>query len=91
MTIVGIHLDVRATLSLDLPGEDVAKTVLLALSPETDSAPSDRAKVELSLNRHELTVMIQAHDLTALRAAMNSYLAWISSSLKTLEFIGQNP
>lgn len=85
------QIDAKAILSLDMPTVDVAQTILNALSPETDSAPSDRAEVTLSITERTLKISIQAKDLTALRAAMNSYLAWVSSSMKTLEFIGQNP
>ena len=85
------HIDAKATLSLEMATEEMAQTILNALSPEIDSAPSDRAKVSLSISETTLNISIQAQDLTALRAAMNSYLAWVSSSMKTLEFIGQNP
>ena len=39
-----------------------------------------------------LIITIDAGDLTALRAAMNSFLAWISGSVRAVESVtGQNP
>ena len=81
-----------ATLELDLGSIEVVQMMMSALEPETESVASDRASVQLSAKETVLVIKITAGDLTALRAAMNSYLAWISGSTKTIESVtGQNP
>lgn len=81
-----------ATLEIDIGDPELVDILYRALGPETLSVPSDRARVTLTKLDGALTIMIQADDLTALRAAMNSYLAWISGSLGAVESVtSQNP
>ncbi len=81
-----------ATLELDLGSIEMVQMMMSALEPETESVASDRARVQLSAKETILVIKITAGDLTALRAAMNSYLAWISGSTKTIDSVtGQNP
>jgi len=81
-----------AVLIIPLDSREMAEMVYKALNPETDSAPSDRAKAELTIRDNTLVVDISAEDLTALRAAMNSYLAWISGCVRAIDSVtGQNP
>jgi tRNA threonylcarbamoyladenosine modification (KEOPS) complex Pcc1 subunit len=80
----------QAILSIDL--DSILVDILYsAIKPETESVPSDRATTNLTKKDNQLTVTINANDLTALRAAMNSFLAWISGSLRAVESVtGQN-
>ena len=79
-------------LEIDLGNAELAEILLKALEPETLSVPSDRARATLSMKDSTLIIAIQADDLTALRAAMNSYLSWISGSLGAVDSVtGQNP
>ncbi len=81
----------QATLSINLDPE-LIDIIFSAIQPETESVPSDRAITHLSKTNEQLIVTIDAGDLTALRAAMNSFLAWISGSLRAIESVtGQNP
>ena len=82
----------RSTLEIDVGDPELAKILHKALVPETLSVPSDRARVSLTLEGGTLIIEIEADDLTALRAAMNSYLAWISGSLGAVDSVTrQNP
>jgi tRNA threonylcarbamoyladenosine modification (KEOPS) complex Pcc1 subunit len=82
----------HAVLEIPLESNELAEILRQALDPETDSAPSDRAKAKVTINENVIVVEISAEDLTALRAAMNSYLAWISGCIRTVESVtGQNP
>jgi tRNA threonylcarbamoyladenosine modification (KEOPS) complex Pcc1 subunit len=75
-----------------MESEELAKTIRSALDPETDSAPSDRAHVDVNIRGSVLVIQIISGDLTSLRAAMNSYIAWVSASLDTIDAVlGQNP
>ena len=81
-----------ATLTLDLEDSHMIEILFSALKPETESVPSDRATTHILKDKNQLTINIDANDLTALRAAMNSFLAWISGSLRAVESVtGQNP
>ncbi len=71
---------------------EIAETVRSALEPETDSAPSDRAHASVSVKDETLVIDITAGDLTSLRAAMNSYIAWVSACVASIESVtSQNP
>jgi KEOPS complex subunit Pcc1 len=74
----------HSILRIPLDSEENAKILLKALTPETASVPSDRARVELAVEGSVLVLRINASDLTALRAAMNSYLSWIAACQRTL-------
>ncbi|MHA1959076.1 MAG: KEOPS complex subunit Pcc1 [Candidatus Thorarchaeota archaeon] len=77
--------DAEATMTLDMGSPESARLILTALNPETNSSPAERAKVRLSAEDSNLVIAISASDITALRAAMNSYLAWVSSCSRILE------
>ncbi|MFW9908711.1 MAG: KEOPS complex subunit Pcc1 [Candidatus Thorarchaeota archaeon] len=84
--------NVHAVLHIDLDSPELVDILYQALEPETASVPSDRASVKLEKLGSRLIVTIDANDLTALRASMNSYLAWISGSIRTVDSVtGQNP
>ena len=82
----------RSTLEIDIGNPELVEILYKALGPETLSVPSDRARVSITPKGDTLMIEIDADDLTALRAAMNSYLAWISGSLGALDSVtSQNP
>ena len=81
--------DVKGNSILEIPleSERIAKILYSALLPETESIPSERATTSVSVKGSSLIVEIVANDLTAMRAALNSYIAWISACMKTIESI----
>jgi len=82
----------EVTLELDLGTADRVAILTAALSPEIMSAPSDRSTVSLDSHGSVLVIRISAQDLAALRAAMNSYLSWVSACLRTVDTVtGQKP
>lgn len=85
-------VSLQANLEVPMGSGELAKIIYDAIIPETRSAPSDRAEVKVSVRSSVLFLEISAEDLTALRAAMNSYLAWISGCMRTVESVAsQNP
>ena len=58
-----------------------------ALRPETASEMS-RTKVTLEAGESDLTITIDSEDVTALRAALNSYIRWLKLAMDTEETIG---
>lgn len=82
----------RAVIEIAMESESIAETICAALNPETESAPSERARAAVSVRESDLMIEISAGDLPALRAAMNSYIAWVSACIDTIEAVtGQNP
>ena len=82
----------RAIIEIPMESQELAKTIRSAIYPETNSAPSDRARVEVIVRGAVLVIQISSSDLTSLRAAMNSYIAWVAASLDTIDAVlGQNP
>jgi tRNA threonylcarbamoyladenosine modification (KEOPS) complex Pcc1 subunit len=83
-----------ATLSIDLESDELAKMIQSALLPEIDASPTDRCGASISVEGATLIIELTAGDLTALRAAMNSYLAWVSGCKMAVESVSdtrQNP
>ncbi|MFW9844672.1 MAG: KEOPS complex subunit Pcc1 [Candidatus Thorarchaeota archaeon] len=83
--------DVKGNSILEIPleSERVANILYSALLPETESIPSERANTSISVKGSSLIVEIIANDLTAMRAALNSYVAWISACLQTMDSIDE--
>jgi KEOPS complex subunit Pcc1 len=63
----------RAILTLDSPA---SAAVYGALTPEA-GREIPRTKITASRSGHEVVLKVEATDLAALRAALNSYLRWI--------------
>jgi len=84
--------DVKGNSIIEIPleSERIAKILYSALLPETESIPSERATTTVSVKGSSLIVEIVANDLTAMRAALNSYIAWISACMKTIESIDES-
>jgi tRNA threonylcarbamoyladenosine modification (KEOPS) complex Pcc1 subunit len=81
--------DVKGNSLIEIPleSEGLAMIIYSALLPETGSIPSERATTSVSLKGSSLVIEITANDLTAMRAALNSYMAWISACLRTIDSI----
>ena len=58
--------------------------VLAALAPETKGSLA-RTKVNLLATSEGIDLRIDAEDISALRAALNSYLRWIDLAIKINE------
>jgi len=80
----------RTFVEMDMGSSEMAQTILSALEPETESVPSERATTTIRVDGPKLIIEILAEDLTALRAAMNSFLAWISGAKRALEYVNSH-
>ncbi|MFW9786301.1 MAG: KEOPS complex subunit Pcc1 [Candidatus Thorarchaeota archaeon] len=75
----------KSLIEIPLGSKETAEILLAALKPETKSGPSDRATTNVSIRDTVLVIEVEAGDITALRAAMNSYISWVSACIKSLE------
>jgi tRNA threonylcarbamoyladenosine modification (KEOPS) complex Pcc1 subunit len=62
-----------------------------SLTPEIETPISDRSKITLKPSPTGITLSIEANDIVALRAALNSYLRWIKGILNLLEKLENSP
>jgi len=67
----------QATIDLNFSSKRRLQIVLEALRPETKISPASRSKVQVEGEGNSLTLVFEARDTSALRAALNSYLRWI--------------
>ncbi len=74
----------EAKFKLDVGSEDLAEVIFRALEPEVESQPSPRVTVRLDLDGRFILVELKADSTAALRAAVNSYLRWISAVSRSL-------
>ena len=54
-----------------------ARKAYEALQPELQASPSERSKIELSVDGGLLKLFIEAEDIVSLRAALNTWLRLI--------------
>lgn len=73
---------------MELPSERDVQAAIRALEPETDT--SRRFSVELGSSGNVLILRVVSKDLSALRAALNSYLRWIYLIEMLIKNMGSN-
>lgn len=78
----------KSVIEIPVESKQTAEILLAALKPETKSSPSERATTQVYVRDEVLIIEIEAGDITSLRAAMNSYIAWVSACIKSVEQIG---
>lgn len=66
-----------AVVRLKFPKKERLLAIFEALEPETRSAQMRRSRVKVKREDKTLTLIFDAKDTSALRAALNSYLHWI--------------
>jgi tRNA threonylcarbamoyladenosine modification (KEOPS) complex Pcc1 subunit len=71
----------RSKLQIDLGDADLAEKLEEVLLPEAESTKSKGSKVSLKAEGGVLSLEIEAPTVASLRALLNSYIRWISTSL----------
>ncbi len=82
-------MNANATVSLAFESEKQLKSLMDALTPEIKRQVGVRSKVAIAANGLSLVLNVEAEDTIALRAALNTYLRWVNSTLNVLEKIGR--
>ena len=77
----------NATVRLRCSSEKQLTTLLDTLSPEVEKPVGTRANAVLEREGSFLVLKVEAKDTVALRAALNAYLRWISSTVNVLEVV----
>ena len=55
-----------------------------SLKPEVEQPSSERSKVTVDSGESIMEILIEASDVSALRAALNSYLRWVDAILDVI-------
>lgn len=76
----------RAEILIDVRG-DLADILEDSLLPEAERPASERSRVEVEALDGRLVIRVESSDVVALRAALNSYLYWVSAVLDVVEKI----
>lgn len=76
----------KATFLFSFPSTKDASVIAQSLSPETKHK-IPKSMVTFSINEKKLTMVIEAEDLSSLRAACNSYLRWIQTALSVKQLV----
>ncbi len=76
-----------ATVHVEVP-EGISGIVDESLAPEIEHQTSERTNVTMSSKKGEVIISIEASDIVALRAAINSYLRWVGAILDVVEAVG---
>jgi len=75
----------RAEIAIELSSKRHAEAIHKALRPETRHSIGPRSKVAILLTGKTLRIDVFAKDIPALRAAVNSYLRWVSGSATLIQ------
>jgi len=61
--------------------KETARIILSSIGPEAETGVSDRSRAKLVEDENGVAILIEADDVTALRAAVNTYLYWVQEVL----------
>lgn len=76
----------KATFLFSFSSQKDALVIAQSLSPEIKHK-IPKSSVLFSVDEKKLTMIIESEDLSALRAACNSYLRWIQTALSVKQLV----
>jgi tRNA threonylcarbamoyladenosine modification (KEOPS) complex Pcc1 subunit len=76
----------KAEILIDIRG-NLADILEDSLLPEVERPSSERSKVYVEAVDGRLVIRVESSDVVALRAALNSYLYWVSAVLDVVDKI----
>lgn len=83
-------MNAKARIHLKFPNKKQLSAIFTALKTETHSSVTSRSKVAIAKEDKTLTLtmLFEARDTSALRAAVNSYLHWVRLTKDVLDSVG---
>jgi tRNA threonylcarbamoyladenosine modification (KEOPS) complex Pcc1 subunit len=79
-----LSVSAKASIRLKFENKKQLATLLIALTPETQTMQVTRANVKLCSDGDFLVFSVEGEDTVALRATLNAYLRWIQSIINVL-------
>ncbi|MCW4011094.1 MAG: KEOPS complex subunit Pcc1 [Candidatus Bathyarchaeota archaeon] len=80
-------MNAKASVRLPFQSHKQLRSLLDALTPEVKRQVGVRSRVSLNAEAQTLVLEVEAEDTVALRAALNTYLRWINSTINVLESV----
>lgn len=77
----------QLTVIIDLPDFKTAESIARSIEPETKTTKGYRSQVKVSFKDSQLSLIIEAEDLVALRAAANSFLHFVAVCLEAVSTV----
>ncbi len=77
----------KATVRLKFDNLKQIDALLCALKPEVEIPMNNRVEVNLRKEGYFLVLSVEGKDTIALRATLNAYLRWISSTLSVINVV----
>ena len=77
----------KATVLLPFQPGKRLNSVVAALEPEINRQIGVRSKTVFRTKENDLILEVEAEDTVALRAALNSYLRWVNSTLNVIDTV----
>lgn len=77
--------NVKTEFEIECDTNRQAHILYKSLEPEISYNPNDRSKTTMRLDDNKIIITINARDVTALRASINSYIRWIKLSVEILK------
>lgn len=68
---------IKSNIEFEFKDQNIAQIYLKSLLPEKSESSRHRSQTELFLKNNILKISISATDITAFRAAINSYINWV--------------
>ena len=68
---------IKAEISVKFNSSQIAENFFISLQPESLSGLSDRSNISMERETDSIRFRIDAKDITAFRATLNSYLIWM--------------
>jgi len=78
-------MSASSLLTLDFEDEGKASTIFASIIPEVKHTKPGIAKVSIAREGRILVLEIEASSVAVLRALLNSYIRWMSTSLEVME------
>jgi tRNA threonylcarbamoyladenosine modification (KEOPS) complex Pcc1 subunit len=69
--------NIKAEISIKFENAKIAENFFISLQPESLGGLSDRSNVFMEQVNDSIRFLIDAKDVTAFRATLNSYLVWM--------------
>lgn len=77
---------VNAEILIRIPSK-LAKIVEGSLLPEAERPISERSSVQVRTEDDKIALTFEASDVAAMRAAINSYLRWVTAIMDAVETV----
>lgn len=78
-------MNVSSLLKFDFEDEGRASALFASIIPEVKHTKPGIAKVSIKKEGGSILLKIEASSVAALRALLNSYIRWLSTSLEVME------